>query len=132
MLTHRALSGTAPLGEALLQAGPLAAGWLRAQGGDEVAKWFANPAPPAESFQSATKQLGAKVTVRLHDGREYSHGRRLADGAVGWGNGKARWDLVRAKFLGTGGDPDVADAIGRLEELSAAELTGVLRRAITC
>ncbi|MBI1758701.1 MAG: MmgE/PrpD family protein [Actinobacteria bacterium] len=129
-LSEQALLATAPIGEALRQAGPRAREWVGARAGGALVERLAALGPPADTFETATKRLGARVTVRFADGRETTVARAEARGAVGWRGPAERHALVRQKFLATGGDPDVADAVERLETLSGAELAGLLDVAV--
>ncbi|WP_416971079.1 MmgE/PrpD family protein [Streptomyces sp. 4F14] len=136
-LTRRALLSTAPLGQALRRAGPRAEPWLRAI--DPTAAETLPPAwlEPETDFRWATKNLGARVTVRLTDGRELSAERRGAVGAAGGADdaGAARTPsragvadgagplaLARTKFLACGGDPYVVELVERLEHLRPGEV----------
>jgi len=64
-LSRAALLGTAPLGQALRRAGQRAAGWAGAAGREAVDALPPDWLAPADDFRWATKDLGARVTVRL-------------------------------------------------------------------
>jgi len=129
-LTRRAVLSTAPLGEALRQAGPRAAEWLAATGGDEAARLAAEAGPPAATFEEAEKAMGARVEVRLADGRSFEAAREIPVGAAGPETRRDHGKLVREKFLACGGAPATADALGELESLSADRLGETLRDAL--
>lgn len=124
-LTRRALLATAPVGEALRQAGPRAADFLRSMGGEAV-----EPGDPAESFESAEKAIGARVEVRLAGGQVLSAERDIAIGAAGPDTRRRHGALMREKFLAAGGTPASADAIANLQTLSAADLAEVIAETL--
>ncbi len=131
-LTRRAVLATAPLGEALRQAGPRASTWLARLGGEEEAAALLQEAgPAAASFEDATKEIGAIVEVRLKDGRTLRRSVTTPIGASGHSTRRDHPALARGKFLGTGGSAKVADALEHLEDLRADELAGVLASALT-
>ncbi|MFI6048567.1 MmgE/PrpD family protein [Streptomyces violascens] len=124
VLSRAALLATAPLGQALRRAGQRAAGWAGAAGQEAVDALPPDWLGPADDFRWATKDLGARVTVRLHDGRELRAGRRTAVGAAGSTDGPGHEELARRKFLRCGGKPEVVELVENLVELDAP---GVLR-----
>ncbi len=131
-LTRRAVLATAPLGEAIRQAGTRASSWLSRLGGEEQAAALIEAAgQPSESFDSATKEIGAILEIRLTDGRTLSRTVATPRGASGPATRRDHTSLARAKFLGTGGSLDVAEALEHLEDLPARELTDALSSALT-
>lgn len=130
-LTERALRGTAPLGEALRQAGPRARDWVVARGGAALAAGLDGLGAPARSFEDATKQLGARVTVRLRDGREASATRVAARGSLGRGAEAGHRVVARERFLATGGAAQVIEALTRLRHLDAPQVAELLAVAIS-
>ncbi len=129
-LTRAALNGTAPLGEALRQAGAAVRPWLERHGGAAAGALAGQLGPPSPSFASAEKTVGARVTVRFRDGSEASVARAAAAGSAGSCTREEQFALMREKFLGTGGSEEVADAVARFEDLDAAELRAVLSAAL--
>ena len=130
-LTRRALLATAPVGEALRQAGERASSWLaRAGAKEDAATLLHDVGVPAESFADATKEIGATVEVRLVDGRTLSRSVTIPRGASGALTRRDHFELAREKFLGTGGSAEAADAIEHLESLGADELAGTLASAL--
>lgn len=130
-LTRRALLATAPLGEALRQAGPeRAAAWLRDAGGDDAAGLAAEAGAPVASFEHAEKAIGACVQVHLADGRVLEERCDIPIGAAGPETRRDHAGIVRAKFLACGGAVEVADALEHLEELSATDLAVVIAAAL--
>jgi len=130
-LTRRSLLATAPIGEALRQAGPeRAAAWLRASGGDEAAALVADLAPPSCTFEDAEKAIGACVEVHLTDGRVFEESCDIPIGAAGPATRRDHPRLMREKFLACGGSVTVADALAHLEELPPAELAKALAAAL--
>ncbi|RCH65705.1 hypothetical protein DT019_26715 [Streptomyces sp. SDr-06] len=129
-LSRAALLATAPLGQALRRAGRRAAGWAAAAGPEAV---DALPPPwldPAPDFRWATKDLGARVTVRLHDGRELRAERRSAVGAAGGTDGPGHQELARRKFQRCGGKPEVVELVENLLELSARDVERLVELAL--
>jgi 2-methylcitrate dehydratase PrpD len=130
-LTRRSLLATAPLGEALRQAGAeRARAWLVAHGGETAGELVVDLAPPASSFEDAEKAIGARVEVHLTDGRVEEATVDIAVGAAGPDGRRDHPHLVRGKFLACGGSDAVADAVGRLEDLPATEVAGLLTAAL--
>uniref|UniRef100_A0AAU2UYN0 MmgE/PrpD family protein n=1 Tax=Streptomyces sp. NBC_00003 TaxID=2903608 RepID=A0AAU2UYN0_9ACTN len=129
-LSRAALLGTAPLGQALRRAGQRAAGWAGAAGREAVDALPPDWLAPADDFRWATKDLGARVTVRLHDGRELRAERRTAVGAAGSTDGPGHEELARRKFLRCGGKPEVFELIGNLTELDASEVAHLVELAL--
>ena len=130
-LTRRALLATAPIGEALGQAGERALEWLASAGANGgAAALLHDVGSPSESFANATKEIGATVEVRLVDGGTLSRSIAVPRGASGDLTRRDHGALARAKFLETGGSADVADAVEHMESLVAEELVAVLARAL--
>jgi len=129
-MTAALLGTTAPFGEAIRQAGDRAAGWLRDFGGDRLVELLGPPGQPAASFEHATKATPARVEVRMN-GRGLHH--RQVDipvGAIGPATRRSHRELVRAKFLGTGGPVEVADGAARLDRLSGPQTRRLLAAAL--
>ncbi len=123
-LTRACYQSTAPLGEALRQAGPAAQQWLRAYGrlgNDTDGAWFADLVgelgPQEKTFEAAAKATGARVEVRLADGGSVRRARDIPVGAVGPDTRARHPELVRRKFLTTGGAPEVADGFLALDQI---------------
>jgi 2-methylcitrate dehydratase PrpD len=130
-ITRRSLLATAPLGEALRQAGPQRArAWLVSQGGEAAAELVAELAPPADSFEAADKAIGSRVEVHLADGRVLEERCDIPRGALGPASRDDHPALVREKFLACGGSPAVADAVAHLDDLPAGEVEGLLAAAM--
>ena len=130
-LTRQALLATAPVGEALRQAGQRAATWLaRAAGAEDANELLEALGGPAQSFEAATKAIGATVEVRLFDGRTLRRTALTPRGASGPLTRRDHPALARAKFLSVGGSPEVADAFEHLEGLRADELASALASAL--
>ena len=129
-LSRRLLDATAPLGEALRQAGDRAHDWLADfSGGGEIAG-LAPAGPPSATFEEATKAIGARVEVALRDGRRLIASRAAAAGSAGPHTRGAHAAIARRKLLATGASAGVADALGRLPTLDADELTDVIEAAL--
>lgn len=129
-LTLRAVSATAPVGEALREAGERAAPWLEAAGGTAAGRLAGDLGPPGTTFQEADKAIGARVTVRFKDGTEARAEREIPLGAAGPDTRGNHFALMRDKFLSTGGAEETVAAVARLELLDAAELERMLSAAL--
>ena len=136
-LTRACYTGTAPVGAALRRAGPRAVTWLRSygrRGTGSDGQWFADLigelGPPETSFVDASKTTGARVVVRLADGRSFERARDIPVGAVGPDTRAHHPDLVRRKFCATGGSEAVADGVLALEHASAVEVTRLVEAAL--
>ena len=130
-ITRRSLLATAPLGEALRQAGPERAGaWLASQGGDAAAALVADLLPPAATFEDAEKAIGSRVEVRLADGRVIEESVDIPIGGAGPATRGDHERLMREKFLACGGSETVADALAHLDALPPADLTKTLAAAL--
>ncbi|MFB6818833.1 MmgE/PrpD family protein [Streptomyces sp. NPDC056347] len=123
-MTRALFASEAPFGEAVRQAGDAAGAWLRDFAGDDVARLAREAAGDATSpdFTSSAKATGARVTVRMTDGRTATRQRMIPLAAAGPHTRAHHAELMREKFLGFGGAPDVADAATRLETMDADEL----------
>jgi len=119
-----------PFGEALRQAGPRAAQWLTEFGGAQLVELVGELPPPSADFTGARKVTGARVVVRLADGRTYERRRDIPVGAAGPDTRQRHAELVRGKFLATGGAKTVADAVPELEHTRGPELRGLLEAAL--
>jgi 2-methylcitrate dehydratase PrpD len=117
VLTARAVRATAPVGEALRESGEQALDWARAAGGAQATELLADLGAPAASFADATKELGARVVVRFSDGSETAVARSAAIGAAGDPSRAGHFELMRAKFLASGGSAETVEAVAHLEEL---------------
>ncbi|MCD0484170.1 MmgE/PrpD family protein [Streptacidiphilus sp. ASG 303] len=129
-LSRTALLATAPLGQALRRAGDRAEGWVRAADAEAADALPPSWPPPEEDFRRARKDLGARLTVRLRDGRTLRAERRTAVGAAGDAGGPDHADLARRKFLGCGGPPEAADLVQDLERLGPEEVGRLLDLAL--
>lgn len=113
-LTVSMLDATVPLGEALRQAGPraLRVPTIRAfEGADRILDALGGPEP---TFEGATMAIGARITLRLRDGRELIEEVASATGMAGPDTAERHWDLVSEKFLGADGP---TAALGALSEV---------------
>lgn len=150
-LTAAALLGTAPLGEAVRQAGARALPWLLRQTGSasdrdrastgsppgasagsgtaaalEHAVSAAMTLGPSQGFATARKAVGARIRVRLLDGRSFEAFQEVAVGAVGGAEHAEHAALARRKYVGNGGDARVADRVLCLDELTAVQTTDLV------
>ncbi|MGW1914661.1 MmgE/PrpD family protein [Streptomyces sp. NPDC002076] len=116
-MTRQLFLSDAPFGEAVREAGELAVPWLRGFGGDELVDLVGVSAADDRDFSRSTKATGARVTVRLTDGRTVSRTRLIPVGAAGPETRAGHAELVREKFLSVGGAQEVADTVDRLHRM---------------
>lgn len=116
-MTRELFLSDAPFGEAVREAGERAVPWLRGLGGDELVELVGTLRADDRDFSRSTKATGARVTVRLTDGRTVSRSRLIPVGAAGPDTRSRHAELVREKFLATGGTRQVADTVGRVHRM---------------
>ncbi len=131
-LTRELFASDAPFGAAVRQAGSAAGPWLREFGGPqtEVLALEAAGSRPRPDFCTATKATGARVTVRLRDGRSATRERLIPLAAAGPHTRAHHEELVRQKFTALGGDERTAKAACGLAAMGPAELREWLRAAV--
>ncbi|HEX8742759.1 MAG TPA: MmgE/PrpD family protein [Thermoleophilaceae bacterium] len=129
-LTRESGAGTAPLGEALRQAGERAIEWLELRGLPDAEAYVRELGPPAETFEQARKTIGSRVTVRLTDGRELEAARLMPTGAAGDDTRARHPQLARDKFLTAGGSEEVADGLATIHEASSGEVAALIEAAL--
>jgi 2-methylcitrate dehydratase PrpD len=130
-MTRESLICTAPVGEAIRQAGDRAVPWLQETGGQWLVDLIGDIQAPSETFEHAEKATPARVTIRLRDGRVYERERSVPVGAVGDEARTTHPALVRRKWLGTGGAEQVADLAASLDSASSADVRNMLESALT-
>ncbi|MFF2026298.1 MmgE/PrpD family protein [Streptomyces sp. NPDC058171] len=132
VMTRALLASEAPFGEAIRRAGPDAAPWLEAFGGPELAAMAATARPDQAptDFTGARKATGARVIVRLADGRTASRERLVPHGAAGPHTRLHHARLMRRKFTDLGGPDHVARAVGEVREMSPAALRAWTEEAL--
>lgn len=129
-MTRDLFVSEAPFGEALREAGDRAKNWVRGFGGDRAVELLGTPDPPRKDFLEATKHTGARVTVRLTDGRSVVRRRDIPIGAIGPETRARHRELVRKKYLAVGGSPEVADGCAALREATPRRLAALLETAL--
>ncbi|MEW2115643.1 MmgE/PrpD family protein [Streptomyces sp. NPDC005474] len=130
-LTRELFASAAPFGAAVRRAGAAAEPWLFDFGGAETAGMALDAAePPEPDFTAATKATGARVTVRLRDGRAFTRERLVPLGAAGPHTRACHDELVREKFVTLGGDVDTAKAAVELGAMGAVRLRDWLHAAL--
>jgi 2-methylcitrate dehydratase PrpD len=129
-MTRALLASEAPFGEALRQAGDRAKDWVRGFGGDRAVELLGSLGPPRRDFLTATKHTGARVTIRLADGRTLVRQRDIPVGAAGPHTRAAHRAIVREKYLSVGGRPEIADGCLALRDASPDQLAALLRAAL--
>ncbi|MCI0384364.1 MmgE/PrpD family protein [Streptomyces sp. CNQ085] len=125
-MTRELFLSDAPFGEAVREAGERAVPWLRGFGGEQLVDLLGPLNSEDRDFSRAAKATGARVTVRLTDGRTVSRTRLIPVGAAGPETRVRHADLVREKFLSVGGPHEVSDSVDRLHRMRP----GALRRWI--
>ncbi|MFI8303025.1 MmgE/PrpD family protein [Streptomyces sp. NPDC085927] len=123
-LTRALFRSQAPFGEAVRTAGDAAGPWLRAFGGPETELLArqANEGLGPSDFSRSTKTTGARVSVRLRDGRLLTRERLIPLGAAGPHTREHHAELVRQKFTELCGGADLARAAEGLAAMDAAQL----------
>jgi 2-methylcitrate dehydratase PrpD len=134
-LTRRSFAGEVPFGEAIAMAGPRAADWEFGSLGQHlgelgIADLLPAPRPPSESFTTARKLTGARVTVCLADGSSRTHERAIPLGAAGPHTREHHPALVREKFVRGGADPAIADELAELPRLAGSRLAELVPQAL--
>ncbi|MFI1887296.1 MmgE/PrpD family protein [Streptomyces jumonjinensis] len=131
-MTRELFASEAPFGEAVRQAGTASSGWLRDFGGQELVDLVGPVAPDERDFAHSSKATGARVTVKLTDGRTVSRERLIPEGAAGPETRSQHSSLVRRKFLDLGGPHQVSDTVERLHRLSSRELRRWIEAGYLC
>jgi len=131
-MTRALFNAEAPFGQAVRQAGTAAEPWLRSFGGDELVHLAAQAGrlPRHQDFTQAAKLTGARVSVRLADGRTGSQERMIPLAAAGPHTRRHHTELVQRKFTDLGGSRDVAEAIGHVDHMSTRELRSWVEAAL--
>ena len=121
-LSRNLLRATAPLGEALRQAGDRAAAWLDDFSGRRIPPGLFPEGAPSETFEGATKAIGSSVRIVMRDGRQLSCARAHAAGSAGAETRISHRDIARGKLLATGVRPDLTDALSAVASLNDQDL----------
>ncbi|MFF7635770.1 MmgE/PrpD family protein [Kitasatospora sp. NPDC008050] len=116
-MTRELFASDAPFGEAVREAGPLATPWLRSFGGDELVELVGTLGGDAPDFTGSTKATGARVVVRMKDGRTVTRSRLIPIGAAGPDTRVNHAEMMRQKFLSVGGPQRVADTAAGLHRM---------------
>lgn len=128
-LTVCMLGATVPLGEALRQAGPRALS-VPAIGAFEGADRILDElGDPEQEFKNATMAIGARIFLRLRDGRELIEEVISATGMAGPVTANRHWNLASEKFLGADGPKATLSALSKVDMLTASELARVLEQS---
>lgn len=152
-LTKTMVDATAPLGQAIRQAGTRALDWpeLLTWRGGAISKLARHPTghalvrrlasrrlhaqlaklgPADETFDRATMAIGAAVTIHFTDGSTLVERRSTATGMAGQATRAVHADIVRAKFLSTGGDAQLVAALESVDTLDSQDTQDALRAAL--
>lgn len=138
-LTYKALLATAPIGEALRQAGSRANDWINKiaagiGGGDSPSelkdRLSDTTLQPSKTFETATKEIGAEVVLKFSSGKVLTSRCETPKGAIGPETRKTHLEMARSKFFSVGGSAAVADLIQNLEHLNTKELAEVINKAL--
>ncbi|MEI5524978.1 MmgE/PrpD family protein [Streptomyces brasiliscabiei] len=130
-LSRRVLRATAPLGEALRQAGEPGRRWLADFMGAGAAAAAEIGGPPSATFQEAGKAVGARLRITLRDGRVVTASCEQPRGSAGPRTRDTHRALAREKLAATGTSADVSDALERLARLDAREVDDLVGRALS-
>jgi hypothetical protein len=131
-LSLAALMATAPVGAAISLAGERARAWLQSRGASAEVADAVLAAAADRDFEHPDKRIGARVRVRLRDGRVLEAERDAARGCC-QEPVAARLALAEAKYraqAGPGADAHVAAARG-VESMTPAELRGWQAAGVT-
>ena len=130
-MTRELFASDAPFGEAVREAGPRAVPWLRGFGGDELVELVGSlGAGPVPDFTGSTKATGARVVVRMTDGRTVTRTRLIPVGAAGPGTRARHTELMQHKFLSVGGPQRVADTVTSLHRMRAGGVRRWIEAAV--
>ena len=152
-LTKRMVAATAPLGEALRQAGgraaesieilswasgrfafllrvPLARSVLKALMAGRVRARLAALGPAADTFENATMAIGARVEVELADGTVVTEECEVAIGMAGPATKRDHAAIARDKFLAVGGSVALLSDLERIAQLDYVHTAQALSVAI--
>jgi 2-methylcitrate dehydratase PrpD len=127
-MTRDFLAGTAPVGEALREAGPAAHEWLTKVGGPWLAELLGDPGQPSDSFARATKVTPARVEVATRDGKRWSAEVRIPSGAAGPETARYHRQHANDK-LAAGGGGWMIGGLGSLENLEVNDLRSLMDEA---
>ena len=153
-LTKQMVGATVPLGQALRQAGDRALDWpelltwrgglvsklppagqraiVRRLGSRKLHAQLAELGPPDRSFDHATMAIGSVVTINFTDGSAIVERRSAAIGMAGDATRQIHPDIVREKFVRTGGSLDVVGALESIDSLNAEKTRAALVAALEC
>jgi 2-methylcitrate dehydratase PrpD len=129
-VTDRAALGTAPIGEAIRQAGERALDWMRSVGVPDPEWRLEHFGPPSETFEAAEKTMGSRIVVRLRDGRELRAECVIPPGFAGPDTRARHPELVRRKLEAAGGPGEAADLVRSLEAATAADVARAVELAL--
>lgn len=130
-LSRQVLRATAPLGEALRQAGERGRQWLADFMGDGPAAAADVGGAPSTTFQEADKAVGARLRVTLRDGRVLTASCERPRGSAGPRTRDTHRELVRDKLALSGTSAEVVDALEDLASLDAPKVDALVRRALS-
>ncbi|QDQ09676.1 MmgE/PrpD family protein [Streptomyces spectabilis] len=130
-LSRRVLRMTAPLGEALRQAGDRGREWFADFMGAALAAGPELAGPPSSTFQEAGKAVGARLRVTLGDGRTITVACERPRGSAGPATRAAHRELVREKLTSSGSSADVVEALEGLASLDAPEVDELVGAALS-
>ncbi|GGV34952.1 hypothetical protein GCM10010277_20510 [Streptomyces longisporoflavus] len=129
-LSRDVLRATAPLGEALRQAGARGRQWLADFTGENTAAAGVT-GPPSTTFREADKAVGARLRVTLCDGRVLDASCERPKGAAGPETRRTHRELVRDKLASSGTSGEVIDGLDRLASLDARQVDALVNRALS-
>jgi 2-methylcitrate dehydratase PrpD len=130
-LSRQVLRATAPLGEAVRQAGERGTQWLADFTGGGPALAAESGGPPSTTFRAADKAVGARLRVTLRDGRVVTASCERPRGSAGPGTRDTHRALAREKLASSGACAEVVDALEDLASLDAREVDELVGRALS-
>jgi hypothetical protein len=130
-LSRQVLRATAPLGEAVRQAGERGRQWLADFMGAALASAPEAGGSPSATFRTADKTVGARIRATLHDGRVITVSCDRPTGSAGPATRETHRWLVREKLASTGSSAQVVDALGHLASLEAREADELIGTALS-
>lgn len=129
--TEAMIRATAPLGQAVRQAGTRALQWpeLHAFGGEDVEARLHELGPAEETFAEATMNIGADLTVTLIDGTTIGERCATPTGFAGPATKMNHVQISTAKLIGTGLTAGIADELHAIADLDHHDTMAVLSAA---
>lgn len=129
--TETMIRATAPLGQALRQAGTRALQWpeLHAFGGQDAGARLHELGPPQTTFAEATMNIGADLTVTLADGTTVTEQCSTPTGSAGPETRANHAQISTDKLIRTGLDAGIAEQLHAIADFDHHQTLAVLTAA---